>query len=90
MFDSCEVTKLSTQITRASFRRRSHKCEPINPAPPVTKIFFIKNDFIRHIVNKSYTAHKHKVVRGKPRTACDKDVLLVEHDFVGHTCGLAN
>jgi hypothetical protein len=43
MFDGSELEKSSTHITLASFKRRSHKCEPINPAPPVTKTFFFSN-----------------------------------------------
>ena len=35
-----ELEKSSRQITFASLRSRSHRCEPINPAPPVTKTFF--------------------------------------------------
>src|SRR5690242_655413 len=37
MFSSDPVSRLSTQITRCpSARRRSQRCDPRNPAPPVT------------------------------------------------------
>src|SRR5690349_10719077 len=37
MFSSEPVSRLSTQMTRCpSARRRSQRCEPRNPAPPVT------------------------------------------------------
>src|SRR3954454_3200074 len=38
MFASDPVSKLSTQMTRCPRRRSSsHRCEPRNPAPPVTR-----------------------------------------------------
>src|SRR6476620_9896616 len=38
MFASDPVSRLSTQITRCSRRSSSsHRCEPRNPAPPVTR-----------------------------------------------------
>ena len=42
MFFSEPVSRLSTQITRRPCSRRySHRCEPRNPAPPVTTVVFI-------------------------------------------------
>src|SRR3989339_786422 len=40
MLEECEFEKSSKQITFASRKRRSQRCEPINPAPPVTTTFF--------------------------------------------------
>src|SRR5262249_57785655 len=42
MFERREVKKLSTQRTSSPrARSRSQRCEPINPAPPVTSTRFI-------------------------------------------------
>src|ERR1041385_6970773 len=39
MFDGSPVMRLSTQTTVCpSARRRSHRCEPRTPAPPVTTL----------------------------------------------------
>src|SRR3989344_8038552 len=85
MFASDEVTKLSMQITRDSLSNRSHRWDPINPAPPVTKIFFLSKTTLSAIAialgNKVCSC---KVGRGEPSPAGHEDVLLIEHDFVGH------
>src|SRR3989338_8180183 len=40
MLNDDELEKSSIQMTLPSRKRSSHKCEPIKPAPPVTRIFF--------------------------------------------------
>ena len=41
MFERAPVTKLSTHNTSPpSSSKRSHRCDPINPAPPVTRVRF--------------------------------------------------
>src|SRR3989338_10077797 len=48
------------QITRASLSNSSHKCEPIKPAPPVTRTFFFsKTTFSLFIEPLKMIIHEH-------------------------------
>ena len=45
MLDFCEVKKLSTQMTSSPAETsRSQRCEPRNPAPPVTRMRLVMGE----------------------------------------------
>ena len=69
-FDFCEVKKLSRQTTSwPLLTRRSHRCEPRKPAPPVTRIRFNMGTCLR--ADTSLAASRLAVRR-------------FGHDFDGH------
>src|SRR5713101_53611 len=77
------VAKLSRQRTSCPpARSRSHKCEPKNPAPPVTRMDF----FMRSIPRYSYRASAqslHPVHRIFPGPPTFSNVLFPSHPSAG-------
>src|SRR5258707_5172483 len=79
MFDGSPVRRLSMQMTVCpSARRRSHRCQPRNPAPPVTTLTRSEAGMIRSPAD----AEVVECLLGEDRRIVD--IPSVENDVPAH------
>src|SRR5262245_1247976 len=86
IFSFDPVKKLSTQSTsQRSLSRRSHRCEPKNPAPPVTSIFFMSPQSFRQDDTDARcqtpdASAKYAVIGTSHQSPVTSDPLLLAED----------